>query len=130
MHRLSSEKRQHDIGISTRKVEGWRQSSFNVGDPAATRSQVWFGMFNEDFFPRFDFGGPCHEYWRDINFHWDWKPTVADISENFRTSMTYDVRLSTYLTYAAPRSHARTLFQGVALADAPKAGAGFMRARA
>ena len=129
--KISSKEGQYpDISAGGNNHAGWRASQFEVRDAVQSGANVWFGMFNEYFYPVFDYGGLCGEYWWDINFHWDRDPALEDIPDEIGFHVTYEILPSTYFAYSSPLSHQRAIYQGVSVQGLRAGGAGYRRGAA
>jgi hypothetical protein len=109
-----------DIAVRSGKPVGWRSTTFQTKEGIAAGSYVWFGLFCDWFYPRFDYGAKC--YWDFWNGN--------DIPQTYplwQANSYYNCKLSMYFEYTTAQNYVRTLTQGVTLRDGRKAAGEYER---
>jgi hypothetical protein len=85
-------------------------------------SYIWFGIFCDMFYPRFDFGAKCYRNGFD-----DVEDDIPNSYPFYYTNTSYDLKLSMYFTYVNAQNYVRTLTQGVKVNDGRKVTASYKR---
>ncbi len=119
LSRRSMSEGSFDIAVGSGKPAGWRSTTFKPNTSIASGSYVWFGLFCDWFYPRFDFGAKCYREFFDDD--------IPDIYPVYNKNYFYDFKLSMYFTYTSAQNYVRTLTQGVRLTDTRKRTSSFKR---
>ena len=108
-----------DIAVRSGKPAGWRSTTFKPNTNIASGTYVWFGLFCDWFYPRFDFGARCYK-----DFHED---EISNTYPLYDKNNYFDFKLSMYFSYTSAQNYVRTLTQGVKLTDTRKRTSSFKR---
>jgi hypothetical protein len=136
LNRLTKEEGRIDSAVTSSKPKGWRAASFKTKNSIPSGGNIWFGVCSSYWEARFDYGQRIfvdeYDYQEPMVIPdvypqegLSWYDTHPEEVQQF-----YNYKVSWYFTYTAAQSHARTLAQGVTLADTRKQAAGYQRAAA
>ena len=126
--RISRNQEIIDTWVGQNETPNWKSGTFILDGGISASTNIWFGMFSSYFSTRFDYGGECYKLWPDEDLF------LADSLPQYLAVTQWDsfmnIRYSWYFTYSAAQNYARTLTQGVTLADSLKTAGEYKRTSA
>jgi hypothetical protein len=103
MTRLSKSEGTFDIAVNSGKPAGWRSATFQVKGTIEQYNWLWFGVFCDQFSPRFDYSTTCI-----------FERVGNDLPETLIPILyPYNFKISMYFDYALEGFHTRVITQWV-----------------
>jgi hypothetical protein len=138
----------NDVGRKSGPPRGWRSTDITVDGTIQQGQVFWFGFHFIFMQPRFDYGGRLYRctarpyqstyvglrqkfynYPMNIETNYYEDERGNEIEYEMWVEPSYELKISMYLEYTGPpASYARTLTQGVSLADSRKLTGAYKRA--
>ena len=100
-----------DLRVTSNKPPGWRSTTFQSNGSIASGSNIWFGVFTDFWFPRFDYGAKCYS-----DFYDD-EDVIPNIYPIYNVNWYDNFRLSMYFTYTSAQNYVYRIAQSVKLTD-------------